>query len=127
MKLFNILVLILALPCAGFSTGAVIPESVKQAFKNGNSQELVKYFNSAVELDIVGKEDVYAKDKAEQLLNTFFAQHPINGFTVLYEGGKDANQFAIGKLISSKGIFRVTILMKGVVILQLRIEVEDGN
>jgi len=127
MKIINTLVLILALPCAGFSSGTVIPEPVRQAFKNGNSLELVKYFNNTIELDIIGKDDVYVKAKAEQILSIFFAQHPVTEFTVLHEGGKDTNQFSIGKLVSSKGVFRVTILMKGALIKQLCIQNEDGS
>jgi hypothetical protein len=120
-------VLLLGLPMLNINASGIVPEPLKQAIKNGNAKEMSKYFNSAIELDLLGKDEVYNRNKAEQVIGRFFAQYPIINFSVIFEGGKDVNQYAIGKLITSKGVFRVTILLKESVILQLRVEEDNGN
>jgi hypothetical protein len=127
MKNFFTFVLLLGLPFMGLNATSVVPDALKQAIRAGNAQEVSKYFNNSIELDILGKDEVYNKTKAQQVLSIFFAQYPVSGFSILYEGGKDENLYAIGKLTTSKGIFRVNILLKGPVILQLRIEQDNGN
>lgn len=104
-----------------------LPEELKAAFQAGNAREIAKFFNSSIELEILGTDNVYSKEHAEQILKSFFEQHPVKGFTVLFEGGKEASQYAIGKLATSKGTFRVNLLVKSQLILQIRIMEENGN
>jgi hypothetical protein len=127
MKNFFTLVLLSCLPFVGYGMPGVVPDALKQAIKSNNAQEVAKYFNNAIELDILGKDDVYNKARAEQLISAFFTQYPVINFSILFEGGKDSNQYAIGKLTTSKGIFRVSILLKGSAILQFRVEEDNGN
>ena len=117
---------LMTLSIQGYYSGE-IPDGIKSAFKSGNSKETAKYFNSSIELDILGNENVYSKNQAEQIIKSFYEQHPVTNFSILFEGGKDASQYAIGKLVTSKGTFRVNLLVKGQIILQLRIEEENGD
>ncbi|MBN2348440.1 MAG: DUF4783 domain-containing protein [Bacteroidales bacterium] len=129
MKTFrNISILLVAL---AFSFGANsisndIPENIVSAIKSGNAKELAVYFNSSIELTLLSKEDIYSKEQAELILKNFFQTHVPNSFTLLHEGGKESSKYAIGKLKTSKGNFRVTILLKSqnnkLYIHQLRIE-----
>jgi hypothetical protein len=127
MKNFCTLVLLLSFLTMGANAPNGFPEGLKQAFKTGNAHEIAKYFGNAVEIGIPGKDDVYNKTVAEQVLSIFFTKNPVVSFQVLYEGGKGTNQYAIGKLSTAKGIYRASILFKDNVILQLRIEEDNGN
>lgn len=111
----------------------VIPEGIYSALKVGNSKELAKYFNGNIELVILDKEGVYSKPQAELILKDFFAKNVIltpNGFMKLHEGGKESSKYVIGTLYTSKGRYRVYLVVKNinnsVAIHQLRIE-DDNN
>jgi hypothetical protein len=104
-----------------------LPEGLKAAFQAGNAKELAKYFDKNIELEILGTENIYTREHAEQILKSFFEQHPVKGFTMLFEGGKEASQYAIGKLVTSKGTYRINLLVKSQLVLQIRIMEDDGN
>lgn len=103
------------------------PEAIKNAINCGNTIEIAKYFQPNVEVDILGDENNGNKERAEKIISNFFSQHPVSKFTIVYEGGKDTSQYSVGKLITSKGVFRVSILLEGENIQQIRIEDENGN
>ncbi len=103
-----------------------IPDELKNALKEGNTKDISKFFDTNVELEILGDENIYSKAEAEKIVKTFFDEHPVLNFIILFEGGKDVSQYAIGKLITSNGIYRVNLLVKTQILLQLRIE-EDNE
>jgi hypothetical protein len=125
----TISILSLFLFIAGFQPPQDIPEAISAAFKAGNSKELVKHFNSNVELVILENEDVYSKTQAEMILRDFFEKQPPKNFAILHQGGKNGSKYAIGDLTTSKGNFRVYFLLKkredSYLIHQLRIEKEN--
>ena len=108
-----------------------IPEKIILSVKAGNASELAEYFYSNIELVILGKEDVYSKTQAEQILRKFFADHRPTSFKIIFEGGKETSRYAIGSLTTSTGDFRVYFLIKdqdgSPLIHQLRIEEEDDD
>jgi hypothetical protein len=107
-----------------------IPAEIIAAFKTGNSNQLAQYFNASVELLILTDEKVYNKAQAELVIKNFFSTHTPSGFTIIHEGGKEGSYFAIGKLVTNNGTFRVYVLLKSAnskqFIHQLRIENEAG-
>jgi hypothetical protein len=104
-----------------------VPEELIKAFKAGDVKEIMKYCNYNIELDILGDEDICTRAQASQIIKTFFERHPVVGFTILFEGGKEPSKYAIGKLVTSKGTFRVNLFFKLKSIVQLRIEEDNGN
>ncbi|MCK4664538.1 MAG: DUF4783 domain-containing protein [Bacteroidales bacterium] len=106
-----------------------IPEEIIIAFKTGNSNELVKYFNNDIELVILEKEDVYSKVQAGLIIKNFFSKHSPTGFNIIHQGGNETSKYAIGKLQTSNGDYRIYLLLKIIdnqpIIHQLRIEKED--
>ncbi len=110
-----------------------VPEGIVIAIKSGNAKELAKYFNSTIELVIADKEGIYSKPQAEQVLKDFFIKNPLtkDSFRLLHEVGKEASRYAIGNLYTTKGVYRISFLIKTVnnvpLIDQLRIEVEDNG
>jgi len=102
------------------------PDKIVNSFLNGNTTELAEFFNNSIELIILNEENVYSKSQAEQILKSFFKKNPPDSFVIIHEGGKEVSRYAIGKLKSSTGTFRVTIyLSKNSFIHQLRIESDD--
>jgi hypothetical protein len=128
VKCMLILMIIgLNLQIANCKSGSDVPEGLKLAFKSGSAKDIISYCNNSIELDILGNENICTKAQAEQIIKSFIEQHPVMNFTVLFEGGKETSQYAIGKLVTSKGTFRVNLLFKLKKIIQLRIEEDNGN
>jgi len=109
---------------------AEIPDAVIEAIRTGNSVQLAAYFNPSLTLAILDKEDIYTRQQAELIMKDFFARNVPSSFTVLHKGGKEGSQFAIGNLVTTGNVFRVTIYLKvkdnKSLIHQLRFE-KDGE
>ncbi len=108
---------------------ADLPEPIATAIKNGNAAELTRYFNTNVDLSIFDKQDIYSKTQAEMLLKDFFSKNVPSNFRVIHQGGKDDAQYYVGRLTTSTGNYRISILIKGqgkaALIHQFRIEKEN--
>lgn len=106
-----------------------IPEAIIGAISSGNAGALAAYFNTNLEVAILEKEDYYSKQQAELIIKDFFARNIPGSFTLLHKGGKEGSQYAIGKLVTSGGSYRVTILVKTrenkALIHQLRFEKDE--
>ncbi len=124
-----IILFTLFLNLGSFSLSQEIPRDIAIAFKVGNADELSRYFNNTIELVILDKEDVYSKVQAKQIIDQFFLDHTPKSFEFVHQGGKEESQFAIGKLITFNGTFRIYLLIKlkndKSFIHQLRIETEN--
>ncbi|HAN78530.1 MAG TPA: hypothetical protein DCQ31_12580 [Bacteroidales bacterium] len=105
-----------------------LPKSISDAVKTGNSAQLAKHFFDNIEVIISGKENIYSRTQAERILNEFFSKNQPKDFVILHQGGKNASQFAIGRLSTNNGTYRFTMFMKTEgekqLIHQLRIENE---
>jgi uncharacterized protein DUF4783 len=112
-----------------FTYNDEIPRDIAIAFKVGSAEELAKYFNNTIELVLLDKEDVYSKVQAQQIVDNFFIEYYPKNFEFIHQGGKGESKFAIGKLETFNGTFRVTLLIKlsndKPLIHQLRIETEN--
>lgn len=112
-----------------FTYNEEVPRDIAIAFKVGSAEELARYFNNTIELVILEKEDVYSKIQAQQIIDNFFTDYYPKSFEFIHQGGKEDSKFAIGKLVTFNGTFRVTILIKlkndKPFIHQLRIETEN--
>ena len=107
-----------------------MPQSVIVALKSGNAKSLSVFFNHHVELVVVGKSDVYSKYQSQIILKNFFRQNKPTNFSLLQRGSNTKVSFAIGRLYTTKGKFKVYILGKGAgknyKIHQFRIEKDYG-
>ena len=105
---------------------AQIPDDIVISLKDGNAPALAKFFNKNIELVVIDKDDVFSKAQAEQIVTDFFEQYQAERFNIIHEGGKEGARYGIGNLVTDKGVFRVSFLLKGdgdkTYIHQLRIE-----
>jgi hypothetical protein len=115
-----------------FSFNEIIAQSdispaVSAALKSGDAMALTVHFMPQVELTLLGKDELLDKARAQQLLAGFFKENPPQAFSIKHQGtSKLDDQFRIGELTTSKGIYRVTFFMKknnnALQIKQLKIE-----
>ncbi len=82
-------------------------------FRNGNSKEIARYFNAAVELNIANETDTYSKAQAEQILRDFFNKNlPLNS-TVIHLINTNPNyQIGILSVLTKTAKYRVTVTFK---------------
>jgi hypothetical protein len=86
---------------------------IVSAISTGNTEELGKYFNSMVDLNIPGIEDSFSKTQAVRILHDFFSRYPVKSYKINKTGNsKDGSQFSIGKLEAGSKSFRVFYLIK---------------
>lgn len=87
--------------------------NLRSAMKTGSSKELVKNFNTMVELNFEGEKSNYSKSQAELVLKEFFKKYPASDFQFIHQGAsKQGLTYVIGKYTFEDGSFRVWILIK---------------
>jgi hypothetical protein len=87
--------------------------NVRAALKAGSSKELVKSFNTMVELNFEGEKSNYSRSQSELVLKEFFKKYPPTNFQYIHQGAsKQGLTYVIGKYTFENGSFRVWILIK---------------
>jgi hypothetical protein len=90
-----------------------ISPAVSAALKKGDAAALASHFMPQVELTLAGKDGLFEKTQAQQMLADFFRQNQPQAFSIKHQGtSKLDDQFRIGELTTAKGVFRVTFFMK---------------
>ncbi|MCX7985431.1 MAG: DUF4783 domain-containing protein [Bacteroidales bacterium] len=99
-----------------------VPDGVKEAFRLGSAKILSQYMEEKIALTLPDVDDIFSIQEAQKKLSAFFFSNKPIAFTIQFEGGKDANQYAIGILKTVNGEYRVNLLLRSNKISQLRIE-----
>lgn len=104
-------------------------DEIMQAMMSGNPQGITKFFSNSVELTLLDNEGVYSKSQSEQMLKSFFTQHPPKSVNIQHKGSSaQGAKYAILIYESSNGKFRTYIFMKdngkGLQVNEFRIERE---
>lgn len=87
--------------------------NIRTALKSGSSKELVKAFNTIVELNFEGEKSNYSRSQAELVLKEFFKKYPPTDFQFIHKGAsKQGLTYVIGKYTFENGSFRIWILIK---------------
>jgi len=91
-----------------------IVDKITSAIKAGNSSELAQYFGNTVDLSIMGKEDLYSKNQAEQIIKDFFYKYPPKQYTPKnHNSSVSASQYGIGTYHDQSGkVFKVYFVIK---------------
>src|SRR5258706_5085616 len=97
------------------ATAQTIFAPMKDAVKAGDSGELVKYFNTSIDLNLEGEVNTYSKAQAEFVLRDFFKKHAPSDFSIVHTGSsKGGLQFAIGKYQSGADNYNVLMRVREV-------------
>jgi hypothetical protein len=99
-----------------FSAGAQdVFAPIKDAIKASNAKEVIKFFNTSVDMNLAGEASMYSKAQAEFVLRDFFKKYPATEFRIQHTGSsKGGLQFAIGEYVSNADVFDVLIRVKEV-------------
>jgi hypothetical protein len=120
-KLFFML-LLFANPIVSFSQ---IPDQIISGIKAGDAKIVASHFNENVDLVVLDRELVCSQAQGEQILKDFFARNKPVDFKITHQGTEES-PYAIGKMQTGNGNFRVYITMKSkggkTQIVQLRID-----
>lgn len=87
-------------------------EEVVQAMKNGNANQLSKYFDDRIDISIPGKNDNFSKSQGEMIIKDFFSNNEVKDFEVKHKGENNGSQFCFGVLKTKSGNFRTKLYMK---------------
>jgi hypothetical protein len=106
-------------------TSAQIPNQIAAGLKAGDAKVVASHFNESIEMTILEKENVCSRAQGEQILKEFFSRNKPSDFSISHQGG-EGSVYAIGKMLTSNGNFRVYFLLKPKdnkpLIVQLRID-----
>ena len=111
MKSFLFIFIVLTL---GFSPALDIGNDIAALIRSGNASQLSNYFSNNVDLTVLGKEEMYSKAQAEQILRNFFSKNPPRSFNLKHHSSNPtAAQYGIGTYINtSNARFRIYFLIK---------------
>ena len=102
-------------------------DDITNALKQGNTTELVKYFSDKISIKVLTQEDLLSKAQAQTLIEDFFSKHKVKNYQTSHTSIVNSNQqFITGSLETNNGKFRISILVRGNVISQFRIENDNG-
>ena len=108
-------------------TSRDITDDVANALKQGNASELVKHFAEKVSIKVLNQEDLLSKSQAQALIEDFFSKHKVKSYQTSHTSIVNGDQqFITGALDTNTGKFRISILVRGNVISQFRIENDNG-
>ena len=104
-----------------------ITDDVANALKQGNTSELVKNFAEKISIKVLNQEDLLSKPQAQAVIEDFFSKHKVKSYQTSHTSIVNGNQqFITGSLETNNGKFRISILVRGNVISQFRIENDNG-
>jgi hypothetical protein len=89
-----------------------IPAKLLHGFQTGNADELSLHFNERFQLTILSVDYRVSKVQATEILREFFKNNSPNSFSILHKGDKKDSNFAVGKLVTKSGKFRVNIFFR---------------
>lgn len=95
-------------------------------FKSGNSDCLSAYLSDNVDLTVGNTEGVFSKAQSKIILQKFFSENNVQGFSILHQTGSDNAKNIIAQLKTASKSYRIYLLVKTVnskpIIQKIRIE-----
>ena len=88
--------------------------NITDALRVGDTSALSYYMDKQVEINIGRVDDVYDKEQAVKVLDSFFTKYTPSGFKTLHHGASNSRsmKYYIGILRTNSGSFRSTILLE---------------
>ena len=89
-------------------------EAIKQAFKSGNADEVAKYFDDYVDINLLDKDEVknIGRNQASIALKSFFSENGIKGFQKISDREIGTTMYMTGKLLNASKGYNITVMMK---------------
>ena len=102
---------VLLMILAPFLSQGQIPNQIVSGLKSGDAKAVASHFNENIELIILDRENVCSQAQGEQILKDFFSRNKPSDFRITHQGGEES-LYAIGKMSTSNGNYRVYFLLK---------------
>jgi hypothetical protein len=100
-----------------------INDDISASLRQGNTVELVKLFSDRVSIKVLAQEDLVSKSQAQAIIEEFFSKNKVKGYQTAHTSIVNGDQqFITGTIDTVNGKFRVSILVRGNLISQFRIE-----
>ena len=88
---------------------------------------MVKKNELVINVKVLSQEDLLSKSQAQALIEDFFIKHKVKSYQTSHTSIVNGDQqFITGALDTNNGKFRISILVRGSVISQFRIENDNG-
>ena len=89
-------------------------QTIDEAFSKGDASKIMSLGAAKTLISIQGKEGIYSKSQATQILGNFFKANPPKSFSFSFKGkGGKASTFAVGEYVSNRK-FRVSLKFKNI-------------
>ena len=103
-----VIVWLSAIPTISFGQ---ISDQIVSGLKAGDAKIVASHFNENIELVVIDKELVCSQAQGEQILKDFFTRNKPTDFKITHQGS-DESPYAIGKMQTGNGNFRIYITLK---------------
>ncbi len=109
-----LLLAILSLSLFSFTVLQVGKDEIVSALKQGNADQLVKYFDSNVDITLPNSDDMKGVPKAQAAatVKSFFADNNISSCTVTSQRENAGTMYVTGKLMGANN-YNITVMSKG--------------
>lgn len=100
-----------------------VSEDIVNALKYNKYEELYTFLDKKIIVKILDKEDLLSKEQCSANLSLFFEKNPIKSFNLIQNTTLSSNaQFIYGVVDTGNNKFKISILIKKSLIVQLRID-----
>jgi hypothetical protein len=87
-------------------------DEVISAIRTGNATEIGKNLDDHISLSLPDKAGAFSKVQATDILQEFFSANTVKSLDIQFKGEKGGNQFCVGRLQTTAGVYRITVFMK---------------
>ena len=99
---------------ASFTTFSANISEIVEALKGNNVTQVSKYFDSAVDIKLPGKDEVknVSKNQATLILKNFYSEQSVKGFDLTSKREMGGTGYLTGKLKASDRSYNITLMLK---------------
>ncbi len=108
-----------------FSFAGNCIDEIGKKLGTGNAAAVATHFDKNLSLSVAGGQGTYSSAQAEMILNDFLKNKDVTNVSIERSGNNNSCNYAIGKLTTSKGDYRLYMVVKGgkdCIIKELRLE-----
>lgn len=89
-------------------------DQIVQALKKADTEQIVKYFDSFIDIKLPEKDEVknIGKNQAGIIFNSFYENNKITGFELSSQREMSGTMYIAGKLTSDSKGYNLTMLLK---------------
>ena len=99
---------------ASFTTVSANISEIVEALKGNNAAQVSKYFDSAVDIKLPGKDEVknVNKNQATLILKNFYTEQNVKGFDLTSKREMGGTGYLTGKLNAAARSYNITLMLK---------------